>query len=94
MGSEPHWEAILNFQKKFDTSDFTRFLSDFTWISKWIYMILYMILNDLWNEFLPHLPGYIVDSKKYDMTEKMLETTFVSYFHEHVKNLFQRIDTF
>ena len=25
------------------------------------------------------------------MPKKMLEITFVSYFHEHVKNLFQRI---
>ena len=38
-----------------------------------------------------HLPAYIVDSKKYNLPEKMLEITFVSYFHEHVKNLFQRI---
>ena len=30
VGSEPHWEAILNFKKKFEISDFTRFLSDFT----------------------------------------------------------------
>ena len=35
-----------------------------------------------------------VDSKlkkKYNMTKKILEITFVSYFHEHVKNLFQWI---
>ena len=38
-----------------------------------------------------HLPAYIVDSKKYNFPEKMLEKTFVSYFHEHVKNLFQRM---
>ena len=30
VGSKPRWEAILNFQKKFEISDFTRFLSDFT----------------------------------------------------------------
>ena len=37
------------------------------------------------------MPAYIADSKKYNLPEKMLEITFVSYFHEHVKNLFQRI---
>ena len=30
VGSEPHWEAILNLQKKFEISDFTRFLNNFT----------------------------------------------------------------
>ena len=25
VGSEPHWEAILNLQKKFEISDFTQF---------------------------------------------------------------------
>ena len=35
-----------------------------------------------------HLPACIVDSKKCNMPETMLEINFVSYFHEHVKNLF------